>query len=580
MRHIGSYRLYDSVLRRLASRGHSIDIVVNKREGLEWGSAPQQLLSDLASVSWHWTDDVEADAWLELATVVRIWLDYLRYFEPRYEAAPRLRTRAEERVPAFVVQAMRHRAWRSPAGRRCLARGLRIIERALPRQRHVDAMIRELRPDLVLLTPLLHLGSSQIEVLRSAKALGVRTGVCIGSWDHLSSKSLIRELPDRVFVWNETQKREAIELHRIPGNRLVVTGAQCYDHWFDRQPSRPRDAFARRVGLPADRPIILYVGSALFVGSPVEADFVLDWIRRIRGSGVSELADAAVLIRPHPARLAEWKQVDLAQFSHVALYGAHPVDDETRQDYFESLFYASAVVGLNTSAFLEAAVVGRPVHTILLPQFRENQEGTLHFHYLLPANGGPLVVARSFEEHLAQLADSLRAPDAGRSQRFVEAFIRPAGRFVSATDVFADAVEALGREAAPGQAAQPIWAFPLRAGLWPAARLARFAMQRAGTSDRTSYELQRARLKIRHRQEKQETERVRLEARERIRQEKGARALSARAALQQHRERAREDAEREKAAVRREKERRKVQQVRAKRRALLKHRIKQKLGLA
>ena len=73
---------------------------------------------------------------------------------------------------------------------------------------------------------------------------------------------------------------------------------------------------------------------------------------------------------------------------------------------------------------------------------------------------------------------------------------------------------------------------------------------------------------------------MRLEARECIRQEKRARALSARAALQQHRERAREDAEREKAAVRREKERRKVQQVRAKRRALLKHRIKQKLGLA
>ena len=66
----------------------------------------------------------------------------------------------------------------------------------------------------MLLTPLIDLGSSQIDYLRAARELGVPTALCVWSWDHLSSKALIRECPERVFVWNETQKREAVELHR------------------------------------------------------------------------------------------------------------------------------------------------------------------------------------------------------------------------------------------------------------------------------------------------------------------------------------------------------------------------------
>jgi hypothetical protein len=51
---------------------------------------------------------------------------------------------------------------------------------------------------------------------------------------------------------------------------------------------------------------------------------------------------------------------------------------------------------LNTSAFLEAAVVGKPVHTVLVDDIsKHNQEGTIHFHYLLDVNGGLLRVARN-----------------------------------------------------------------------------------------------------------------------------------------------------------------------------------------
>ena len=44
----------------------------------------------------------------------------------------------------------------------------------------------------------------------------------------------------------------------------------------------------------------------------------------------------------------------------------------------------SSDLGVNTSAMIEAAILGRPVLSVLAPEFAATQEGTVHFHYLLP----------------------------------------------------------------------------------------------------------------------------------------------------------------------------------------------------
>ena len=53
-----------------------------------------------------------------------------------------------------------------------------------------------------------------------------------------------------------------------------------------------------------------------------------------------------------------------------------PVGTQARNDYFNSLYHSAAVVGINTSAMLEAAVVGRRSFTVLLGDIREGQEGS------------------------------------------------------------------------------------------------------------------------------------------------------------------------------------------------------------
>jgi hypothetical protein len=381
-----------------------------------------------------------------LATKVRLTLDYLRYLEPQYEGTPALRQRAEVRTPCGFISLAVHGVLRSPRARRLLARALHAIDRSVPASPDIERFLDAQAPDAVVITPLIGLvPSSQLDLLRSARARGIPTAVCVWSWDHLSSKAIIRDMPDRLFVWNDVQRREATEMHGVPAERVVVTGAQSFDRWFDQRPSRSRADFMHRVGLRDGRPFVLWVCSALFPGSPSEAQFVLRWAAALRNSSDPSLRDAAILVRPHPSRKREWDEVEWRSVRDLAVWGDNPIDTESRADYFDSLHYSAAVVGLNTSAFIEAGIVGSPVLAILPEEFRPNQEGTLHFRYLV--EGGLLTISRSLAEHCGQLASILsgNTQEILRRQRaFVHTFVRPLGLDMSATCVLADAVEALG----------------------------------------------------------------------------------------------------------------------------------------
>ena len=153
-----------------------------------------------------------------------------------------------------------------------------------------------------------------------------------------------------------------------------------------------------------------------------------------------------MLIRPHPFNVEGWQTTDFADLGPVAIFPNArftPSADSARTSFFDSLYYASAIVGVNTSAMVEAAILGKPVLSLMTGEFAATQQGTLHFHYLLPENGGFLRVARSLDEHVVQLTSALRNPDVSRAETesFVRSFLRPRGLDVPCTPLLADAFE-------------------------------------------------------------------------------------------------------------------------------------------
>ena len=476
-RHFSYLRNFELVIAALAERGHQLHLAAERDETLGGREMVERIAARFPNVTMGVSPVRGRKEDPKALRQLRLGVDYLRFLDARYGRTPHLRARALDRAPERIVALSRAPLLRRKPGRALLTTALRWLERGAPPASEIETYLGEQSPDIVLLTPLVDLGSPQVDAFVAAKALGLRTVLCVGSWDHLSSKARLRAWPDLVTVWNPTQKQETTRMHGVPADRVTVTGAQAYDHWFTWQPARSREDFCARVGLPVDRPYILYVCSSLFRGTADESVFVEKWIRRIRESADPVLNGVGILIRPHPSRLDEWKNADLSQYEGVAFWGAHPIDRDAKDDYFDSMHYAAAVAGLNTSAFLEASVLGKSVFTVLLPKYsKNNQEGTIHFHYLLgaglsagasaKAGGGLLHVARTFDEHVAQLGERLAHPEGRdpKSARFVDAFIRPFGAGEAATARFVDAIERAGARPAP--AAEPYGSGLARA-LWP-----------------------------------------------------------------------------------------------------------------
>jgi hypothetical protein len=457
MRNTIYVRNFESTLRMLAERGHDVHIVAAPNPYA--GDLPDRLSAFSPRISFS-TPPKQRRSDTHLARELRRGLDYLRYLEPEYRDAPKLRRRAEEKAPAFLTTSAGARltepAWR----RRFYARLLHWADRAQPRDPAVDAFVRDQRPDLVLVTPLVEPGSPQSDYLRSARAIGARTGLCVYSWDNLTNKGLIHDPLDVVTVWNQSMKDEAVRLHGVAARRVVVTGSPAYDHWFEWGPRTTRAEFCQRVGLDPAQPYLLYLCSSRFI-APNEPLYVRRWIAGIRQAS-ERLRHAGVLVRPHPQNTIAWKSVDLGDLHNVTLWprdGANPVDSDSRSEYFDSIHHSAAVVGVNTSAQIESAIVGRGVHTLLVPEFRDTQEGTLHFHHLRNVNGGLLLVASDIVAHVGQLEAAIADPEAAaaRCRRFIEAFVRPHGLGEPATPRLVAALEAVGARGPRWRDRGPWW---------------------------------------------------------------------------------------------------------------------------
>ncbi len=459
-------------LRLLHERGHQLRLGYEALKSVESHRELQDLADDCPGIEFMQLPAMGNSGWVALAAWLRRSIDYLRYLEPRYPAETRLRTRAARKAPRATRDLASAARLFGPTGIVVLKRSFQLLEACLAPPKHIQGFLAEQEPDVLLLAHLLPIGTTHADYLRAARWLGIRSVFPVRGWDNLTNKGLLRDAPDAVLVWNDLQAKEARELHRIPEGNIRLTGAPLCDPWFEREPSRTREEFCRDVDLRADRPIVLYVCSSGFVARN-EVDFVRSWIDTLRARG-GVFADAGFLVRPHPLNAAQWADVDLGEGARVwPRFGEAPHDEASRDNYFDSLYHSDAVVGINSTAQIESAIVGRPVHTILADEFKETQQGTLHFHYLKADEFGLLHVARTFDEHAEQLEASLGDDgDDGRNERFLKRFVRPLGLERSASGLVADEIERLGWSSAPAPDRGPLLAPVVRAGLAPFAWLA------------------------------------------------------------------------------------------------------------
>jgi hypothetical protein len=436
-------RFYEETLAVLAERGHTLVLAAPAGATVRVPAALRG--SKRIRTALHPTE--RGDGMTELIRLSRTARDTLRFFEPSLAGAHANKERAVRRLaqalsvePDEVAAAGESL---SPTTVRTAMTALAHAERHVPPDPTLVEFVRSQRLDVAVVISRFNIGSMQTDIVKSAGAAGVPCGVVAYSWDNLSNKGLMHAAPDRLFVWNAIQRDEAVQLHGLPVEDVVVTGAPRFDRLFASPPRPDRSALLRDIGLDPARRVVLYVGSSSFV-APREPEFVDKWLAAVRRAPEPDAASANVIVRPHPNTAKEggaWRAwAERPRPEGVALAGG---GFEPDQDLLDQIVVSDAVVGLNTSAELEAAILDKPVLTVSAGDLAPGQEGSVHFRYLLE---GGVLAAATLTEHVDQLARALRDDPSGEARRrFVEAFIRPRGVDVPVSPTLADEITALAR---------------------------------------------------------------------------------------------------------------------------------------
>jgi hypothetical protein len=277
----------------------------------------------------------------------------------------------------------------------------------------------------------------EADYIHAARGLGIPTLGYVNSWDNLTSKGTVHVLPDQFVVWNEPLAREAAELHLVPPETIRITGAPHLDHFFAMRATASRADVCGEMGCPPDRAYVTYLcSSRTLVNSET------DVVTRLAAALATQPGQTPTLVvRPHPTNPAPW-----ADYEHpgVVVYpcGGDQADSHySWQLYFNQLAHGHCAIGLNSTAFLEAAVAGRPCLTIVADEFWDAQGRTGHFRHLLA--GDFLEVATSVADAAQRIARVVDGADEKRAQRaeFVHRFLRPCGIDRPAAEVVADVVE-------------------------------------------------------------------------------------------------------------------------------------------
>lgn len=273
---------------------------------------------------------------------------------------------------------------------------------------------------------------SEVPLLRTARRRGVFSMAIDPSWDNFTNKLIPVRHVDRLVVWNDIMKAQAIELHGYRDDMIRVAGAPQFDPHFRPQSRTPRGEFFRRIGADPSRKLIALTTTPRSLYS--HHDHVLRALVPALQGGA--LSGAQILVRLHPRDEVE----AYAEFTgmpgviiekpfrdtvKVADGLAIDVMPENQRHLGDTMCYADVVVNVASTIAIEACIFDTPVVNICFdgpgetPYVKSARRYYSFTHYVNITNRNAVRVAQSPDEMVSMVARYLAEPQldaAGRRQ--------------------------------------------------------------------------------------------------------------------------------------------------------------------
>ena len=303
---------------------------------------------------------------------------------------------------------------------------VRLIERLSYNHNIFQNLFLQYKPDSVFSTDIQN--EIDISLLNEAKKNDIASVGMVRSWDNLTSKGLIRVVPQRLVVWNKIIKNEAIRLHDIKENIVSIIGIPHYDN-YNKSKYQSREEFFKKVGVDINKKIILFIpiGDRYLNDNKVDRDIVsiLD---------ENSSADYQVLVRLPPGDYVREIENNPDQFKKIKVVydrGGTIIDNikmtelskEDDEHLAETIFWSDVVITGPSTIVIDAAYQDKP--TILFG-FDGNQKreyfNSIRRYYdydnfisILQSKGAKFVTSK--EEFIATIEEYLADPTRDQNYR-------------------------------------------------------------------------------------------------------------------------------------------------------------------
>jgi hypothetical protein len=285
-------------------------------------------------------------------------------------------------------------------------------------KRSYKYLFERYHPDLVFLTNAC-IWDVDFAFLVEAKRWKIATIGIPGNWDHLS-KYFLPFKPDRLLVWSEQVKREALNFQGYLEDSIQIIGAPYVDFFLRKETLESRREFLKKMSFPRDAKLVSYFSQGPYsLDGPDLVNMILNMIED------ESMENVRIVIRVHPRAIFEKEKY--IPFRDNPLIYIDEVKDLASVDSFKYyanlLFHSDVVVTTYSSVAAEGSIFDRP--TIIagfdgykkrpLYQSVRRHRNFTHFQDVL-ATGGVREV-KSQDEFLSSIKEYLAYPERDREER-------------------------------------------------------------------------------------------------------------------------------------------------------------------
>lgn len=274
---------------------------------------------------------------------------------------------------------------------RCLNKILILIYRVLGSGISIEVknMLNQFNPspDLCIVMPTNMPGSIEHEVIAWSRSKKIPTVVPVMTLDNLSSKGIILDLPTFVACWNETQREYLKKYHSIPEHRILLSKSLFFSAWQSKFRSQlPKS-------MQTDVLRFLYVCSSARIGgyskSPndraEEIKTLCKLIKQLDFHLRMNSLKGCLRIRTHPTFALDPFVMKLKthQLRIEVASGAFPNFESEDESLLEDLHSSNYCFGINTSAMLQASLIGVKTFSLVTKSNEDITIKTPHLKQLI-----------------------------------------------------------------------------------------------------------------------------------------------------------------------------------------------------